>query len=1022
MHRSSHSSSRLLRTFLCLLFLLPSSFAQRHAHTRTFRIDGSYAAAVTISPQINIIVKSGDTPKITWLNGYERREIAAPEENQYRVYESRTGQLWSLYSDGVLLYYRGQWAYHPIAEVRNEMLTNPMRQLRQISLVPAELNILLILLPDRLLEYDAATGRTTMLKEVAATGLGRFQEMHESQDGGLWVTGINALAYLPGPIRRLEPETEWREQVYSGGGPLLHLQRPYENPPGVVATVGISPEITTHRYVLQLNQGEWKLLPVQSEKARQAWRGWDSSLWSYSYNSLFRVLDQPDPRIVREPVIGAQFDVAVETNGVFWIASGEGLVRYAPHLWRSPPELEFLQHPVHAMLETTNENRLWIVSSDALISLGSSRTQSIPWPHDFEVLFQPSDSIYEVPNGLLAITTQNQPLFFDPAQNAFVNPPVPLLSPWRFVGSFADKSLCAWSPRPVAGASFWKFDGIEFTPMHWEGLELAGDEVTAFRQLARGDIWIGTDAGLALIRASGGPIQYFPPQPDGSPERILSITDVGEDRLWCGTASGIYEYRGQEWEAILTTGERINSIIRGLDGSVWVGSSGGVMRFLENAWIRYTPADGLPSSAIYTVLRDRADEIRVGTGRGVARFHRSADLDPPLALTPALVANERPTTRSPTMITFSGMDKWDYCPPGELLFSYRLDEGPWSAYSNITARTFQNLSSGEHVVELRAMDKAGNRSVESGQLAFSVIVPWFRDPRLIAVSAIGFLAVVFFAGLAVNKHLQLKRSYAEVGKIVEQRTRELEKANQELLHSQKMKAVGTMAAGIAHDFNNILSIIKGSAQIIESNPDNKDKIRTRINRIQTVVEQGSSIVRALLGLGRLNERELAKVDLQGLLEETQRVLSDRVPPGVHLEVHRNGFLPPIRCSREVLQQMLMNLVLNAVDAVGGHGSIRLMADQRPQTPPNQVVQAPPADEYVILSVSDTGCGIPADVLHRIFEPFYTTKAFSSRRGTGLGLSMVYELAKGVGYGLTVSSKLGDGSTFEVIIPVTKESV
>src|SRR5687768_15002569 len=114
-------------------------------------------------------------------------------------------------------------------------------------------------------------------------------------------------------------------------------------------------------------------------------------------------------------------------------------------------------------------------------------------------------------------------------------------------------------------------------------------------------------------------------------------------------------------------------------------------------------------------------------------------------------------------------------------------------------------------------------------------------------------------------------------KIVAQRTRELERANRELLHSQKMRALGTMAAGIAHDFNNILSIIKGSAQIIENNVDDKEKIRTRVSRIQMVVEQGAIIVKALLGLGTQNEQELVDCDLRDLLHQTRKLLSDRFP-------------------------------------------------------------------------------------------------------------------------------------------------
>src|SRR4029077_3708278 len=120
-------------------------------------------------------------------------------------------------------------------------------------------------------------------------------------------------------------------------------------------------------------------------------------------------------------------------------------------------------------------------------------------------------------------------------------------------------------------------------------------------------------------------------------------------------------------------------------------------------------------------------------------------------------------------------------------------------------------------------------------------------PRLLSIGVLGLMVAAVLTGVAINRHRRLVRGYAEVENIVAQRTKELERANQELLHSQKMKALGTLAAGIAHDFNSILSVIKGSVQIIEANLDDKEKIRTRANRIKTMVEQGSGIVKAMLG-------------------------------------------------------------------------------------------------------------------------------------------------------------------------------
>jgi signal transduction histidine kinase len=363
----------------------------------------------------------------------------------------------------------------------------------------------------------------------------------------------------------------------------------------------------------------------------------------------------------------------------------------------------------------------------------------------------------------------------------------------------------------------------------------------------------------------------------------------------------------------------------------------------------------------------------------------------------------------------------------DLLYAYRVDEGAWTPYSNVTTHVFQKLSAGNHVLEVLTMDRNGNKAPTPGRLEFAIIVPWLHDPRLVSVSILALFACLVLAALAVNSHIELKRSYAHVEQMVEDRTRELDLANKELLHSQKMRALGTMAAGIAHDFNNILSIIKGSAQIIENNVQDPEKIRTRVSRIQTVVEQGTVIVKALLGLGKTEQKDLSDCDLQDILHQTRKLLSDRFPETVQFQINVGPDVPVVHCAPEVLQQILLNLVINAAEAMHNEGIVELNASIVRTLPPKAALQLEAAAEtgvsthYVLISVLDQGGGIPAEILPRIFEPFFTTKAFSSRRGTGLGLSMVYELAKAQGYGLAVETKMGEGSTFTIILPVLTKS-
>jgi signal transduction histidine kinase len=315
------------------------------------------------------------------------------------------------------------------------------------------------------------------------------------------------------------------------------------------------------------------------------------------------------------------------------------------------------------------------------------------------------------------------------------------------------------------------------------------------------------------------------------------------------------------------------------------------------------------------------------------------------------------------------------------------------------------------------MDRNWNESASPAVLEFSVRLPWYRETRLMAMLLVGLVIIVLLAALAVNRHMRLVRSYAEVGLIVKQRTAELEQAQQALVHSQKMRALGTLAAGIAHDFNSILSIIKGSAQIIEKNLEDREKIRTRVGRIKISVEQGSAIVKALLGYGRTGKNEQTSFEVNALVEEAIKLLDDRLAEHARIRFNPGAGLPLVVAAKDLLQQMLVNILINAAEAMTGQGEIVVETRGVEALPGGLVLPPHPAGYYVVVAIRDSGCGIPTNLLSRVFEPFFTTKALSTRHGTGLGLSMVFEFAKDQGCGLSVESTVGEGSTFTLFIPV-----
>ncbi len=1005
------------------LVLTHSGRAQTAPNWRVYRAaDGlreSLCTAVTISPRGNVWIKHGDVDAVSWVDGYAVGTVPAGGSGNFRVHDNRTGQLWSYCNAGLTSFQGGKWAEYAVPEIQIEAATNLFRLIRQTTLLPTERNRALVLLSDRLLEFNVRSNQTTLLRRASDPRLGRFFELVEARDGGAWVTGSNGLAKLPSPAKRIASGTPWQEFLPPTEARLQNFQRPFEDDQGGVCCVADSlPE--SKRVLAYFDGQRWQSLAIPGENLRAAWRGDERTFWALTINSLFRVdLSRPDA-VTKESFPAGQFyDVAVEPKGVFWLATSEGLLRYAPLAWRSPPDAPEIDLQVHAIRED-REERLWFASADALWLFQNGRWLNHPWPRDFEPMFQASDALYDLPNGEILITAADRFLLFDPQISRFSSlaPPAERAIEMA-LGQFPDGRVVlrtALLSPPNGSARLALFNGRTFESF----LELPSpasptNKLSFLAATASGDYWLGTSTGPLLYRDQKW--QAFTRSEGYVGEAALCFLDVGEGRVWCGGVDRIFEYDGKSWRLVRAGFDRIHALSKGRDGSVWVATGHGLARYFKGSWMFTGIEDGLPSATVYDVWEDRRGRVWAGTTRGLSLLRRDADLDPPRTHIDPTENPTRVLEGSPVTLVFGARDKWQYTPTERLLYSYRVDEGGWSPYAPDTTIVLTNPGAGSHRFEVRAMDRNWNEDTQPAALTFVIIVPWYKEARLVAITAAGALVALILGGIAVNRHWRLVRSYAEIGKIVEQRTGELERANRELFHSQKMKALGTLSAGIAHDFNSILSIIKGSAQIIEANLEDKEKIRTRVDRIQTVVEQGSGVVKALLGFSRLSDKETSPCDVTAVVDATMKLLGDQFLQDVRVRFAPPPTLPQIPGAKDLIQQMLLNLILNASDAMGGAGEIVLHAGTYASLPEGLVLSPAPAVSYVFIAVQDFGCGIEPDVLPRIFEPFFTTKAFSTRRGTGLGLSMVYEFAKEMGYGLHVESAEGKGSTFTMIIPL-----
>ncbi len=238
----------------------------------------------------------------------------------------------------------------------------------------------------------------------------------------------------------------------------------------------------------------------------------------------------------------------------------------------------------------------------------------------------------------------------------------------------------------------------------------------------------------------------------------------------------------------------------------------------------------------------------------------------------------------------------------------------------------------------------------------------------------------------------------------------------QFVQSQKMQAIGQLAGGIAHDFNNLLTAISGHCDLLLLRRDTADPDFADLVQILQNANRAAGLVGQLLAFSRKQTLNPERVEVQEVLSELGHLLNRLVGERVRIRVSHAPDLPAIRADKRQLEQVLMNLVVNARDAMPEGGTIRIETEARHLAEDRQRDRAPvPAGDYSVISVTDTGVGIPPEWLDKIFEPFFTTKRVGE--GTGLGLSTVYGIVKQSGGYVFVQSEPGQGTTFEIWFPV-----
>lgn len=264
-----------------------------------------------------------------------------------------------------------------------------------------------------------------------------------------------------------------------------------------------------------------------------------------------------------------------------------------------------------------------------------------------------------------------------------------------------------------------------------------------------------------------------------------------------------------------------------------------------------------------------------------------------------------------------------------------------------------------------------------------------------------------------------KRLMAHLIDITEQKNLELRFA-----HSQKMQAVGQLAGGVAHDFNNLLTAMIGFCDLLLMRHPAGDQSFADIMQIKQNANRAANLVRQLLAFSRRQTLQPKVLDMTDVLAELSNLIRRLIGENIELKMVHGRDIGYVRADQGQLEQVLINLAVNARDAMPQGGALtirtsRIKIDRTHPLPKGLIAPAEedsviPNGEYVLVEMSDTGTGIPHTIIQKIFEPFFSTKAVGS--GTGLGLSTVYGIIKQTGGYIYVSSKEGDGTDFSLFFP------